>query len=244
MARVSQNLVGINLDHPDDDIVLQPPGGPAVDCGAAEPCPVWAIDQARVFGRRLDWAGFSRWLASQTSHAENRQRLQREFQRAAADERMEAWRRVWRLGIAPRLSTAGLEGLRDALINDDPRLIAGAATIPPALACCVNDPLQSCCPVCFGLLDGEPPGALLVGEMESRFVKACLKADQLCGMPGAVSMLLNAIDEWTRPQLIANLLPEVLIALVGREPASEAESPLARQLKDSIEAVKRNGSLQ
>jgi hypothetical protein len=241
MKRVTQNLVGINLDHPDDDIVLQPPA--AVDCGAAEPCPVWAIDQARVFGRRLDWAGFSRWLANQTSHAENRQRLQREFQRAAADEPMDAWRRVWRLGIAPRLSTAGLEGLRDALIRDDPSLVTGTTTVPPPLACCANEPLSGCCPICFALLESKAPETCRVFDMEGRFTRTCLEADRLCGMPGAVSYLLNAIDGWSRLEMIGSLLPEVLIALVGREPETEAESPLARQLKASIAEVQRNGGL-
>ena len=34
---------------------------------------------------------------------------------------MESWRKVWREGVAPLLSTHSLEALRRGLLNDDPR---------------------------------------------------------------------------------------------------------------------------
>ena len=48
---------------------------------------------------------------------------------------MENWRKVWREGVAPLLSAAGLEALRRALVTDDGRLLQGATTTPPPLPC-------------------------------------------------------------------------------------------------------------
>jgi hypothetical protein len=45
----------------------------------------------------------------------------------------DAWRRVWRSGIVPQLTTEGLRGLLKALEKDSPRLITGATTSPPPL---------------------------------------------------------------------------------------------------------------
>ena len=36
---------------------------------------------------------------------------------------MESWRKVWRDGLAPEISMAGLDALRRALLGDDPRLL-------------------------------------------------------------------------------------------------------------------------
>jgi hypothetical protein len=250
MQKVSESLCGINGDHPDDDIVIQPPSGPAIDTGAAFPCPLWAVETAHAFGRRQDRAGFDRWLSGQTAHHETRQRLRQEYERTAQDEHMEAWRRVWRVGLVPQLSTAGLEGLRTALGRDDPRMITGATTQPPPLRCVEQEPLEAACPLCWALLEGKPPTACSVGLMEECFARTCIRAGELCGDPGAVRWFLNQIDEWSRPDLIKNLLPEVLAALIGRQPAPrevppqrpEPETPLAKLLRASIEAVKQSGA--
>ena len=39
---------------------------------------------------------------------------------------MESWRKVWREGLEPLLSTPSLEALQQALTTDDPRLLQGA----------------------------------------------------------------------------------------------------------------------
>ena len=44
---------------------------------------------------------------------------------------MESWRKTWRDGVEPLVSTEGLEALRRALTNDDPRLLQGATSSPP-----------------------------------------------------------------------------------------------------------------
>jgi hypothetical protein len=44
---------------------------------------------------------------------------------------LESWRRVFREGLEPVVSTPGLLALRQALLTDDPRLIQGATTTRP-----------------------------------------------------------------------------------------------------------------
>ena len=41
---------------------------------------------------------------------------------------MNTWQKVWREGLAPRLSTSGLHALRRALVADDERLLQGDTT--------------------------------------------------------------------------------------------------------------------
>ena len=45
---------------------------------------------------------------------------------------METWRKVWRDGFAPVLSTNGLQALRTALLRDDPALNSGPADVAAA----------------------------------------------------------------------------------------------------------------
>ena len=52
------------------------------------------------------------------------------------------------------------------------------------------------------------PHDVTVGQLEERFAQACQRADQLLGEPAAVRYFLNAVDEWTRPELIKNLPPQ------------------------------------
>src|SRR5437870_5220638 len=88
-----------------------------------------------------------------------------------------AWQRAFRVGIVSQLTTAGLEGLRKALEQDDPRLITGATTNPPPLHCVADWAVEGCCPLCFALLDGRKPYEVSVGPMEERFAQACWNAD-------------------------------------------------------------------
>jgi hypothetical protein len=107
-------------------------------------------------------------------------------------EPVAAWQRCWRDGLAPQFTTRGLEGLAAALERDDARLITGATTYPPPLQCVANWPVERCCPLCYALLDGQPPDAVRVGELEERFAEACWAADQRLGEPAACRYFLNA----------------------------------------------------
>jgi hypothetical protein len=128
-----------------------------------------------------------------------------------------AWQRCWRDGIAPQLSMAGLHGLKRALESNDPRLLQAATTSPPPLQCVQDWPVEGCCALCFGLLDGQEPGSLTVAQLEEKFAAACWNADVALGEPAACRYLLNFIDETPREQMIAELLREVERELAQRQ---------------------------
>jgi hypothetical protein len=145
----------------------------------------------------------------------------------------EAWKRVWRVGLAPQFTIRGLEGLKLALEQDRRSLITGATMQPPPLMCMQHEAVEACCPLCYALLDGMRPEAVSVGPLEEHFAEACFRADQLCGEPAAVRYFLNWTDETPRDEMRKQLLIEVNLALIGRLPAdqaSEPTTPLARQL--------------
>jgi hypothetical protein len=150
-----------------------------------------------------------------------------------------AWQRVWRLGIAPQLTTEGLQGLKAALERNEPRLITGATLLPAPLQPELNSPVQGCCPLCYGLLDGLQPGEVSVGLLEQGFAAACRKADELLGEPASVRYFLNAVDEWSRDELRQNLSPEIEWALAQRA-EKQPDSPLARLLAESIRRAERS----
>src|SRR5688572_13845434 len=92
---------------------------------------------------------------------------------------MESWRKVWREGLAPQLSTAGLDALRHALLNDDSRLIQGATTSPPPLQCVQEWPVEAACGLGYCGWQGERLET--VAEVEEFFARACFEADQRLG---------------------------------------------------------------
>lgn len=130
---------------------------------------------------------------------------------------MENWRRVFREGFEPVVSTAGLLALRQALLVDDPRLIQGATTTPPPLRCVENWPVEAACMTAFPFWQGD--GLETVAEVEEAFARTAFEIDQRLGEPAGCRHLLNAYDEWPRTEMIANLLPEVERALAIREGA-------------------------
>jgi len=127
-----------------------------------------------------------------------------------------SWQGAWREGIVPQLTTVGLRNLKAALERNDPQMVTGATSVPPPLQSILGCPVQACCPFCFALLDGLEPYQITVGQLEERFALACSRADELLGEPAGIRHFLNQIDEWTRQDLIWNLLPEVHRALAQR----------------------------
>jgi hypothetical protein len=123
------------------------------------------------------------------------------------------WRKVWRQGIVPQLTKAGLRGLQKALERDSHRLITGATTCPPPLQFLAKLPVKACCPLCFALLDGKQPYAISVGSLEEQFALACYQGDQLAEEPGAIRYFLNWVDEAPRETMRRELLAEVKLAL-------------------------------
>lgn len=128
---------------------------------------------------------------------------------------MEDWRTTWREGIAPQLSTMGLEALRRALITDDPRLIQGKTCSPPPLQCVQDWPLDAGCGITYcGWQGGE--GVKNVRDAEAFFARICFEVDLRIGEP-AVCRFLNWFDETPREEMRRQLLAEVSRSLALRD---------------------------
>jgi hypothetical protein len=130
---------------------------------------------------------------------------------------MEAWRKVWREGLVPQLSTRALEALRRALTSDDPRLLQGATTSPPPLQCVQDWAVEAACALGYCGWQGE--GLRTVAEVESYFAKLCFAADQKLGESAMVRWFLNWFDDTPRAEMRRQLLLEVDNELGRRQSA-------------------------
>src|SRR6516225_8882065 len=122
---------------------------------------------------------------------------------------MESWRKVWRDGLAPLISTAGLEALERALSTDDARLLQGATTTPPPLQCVQDWPVEAACALGYCGWQGE--GLESVAEVDERL-----------GEPAACRWFLNWFDETPRDEMRSLLLTEVNRTLGRRRASPEA----------------------
>lgn len=120
------------------------------------------------------------------------------------------WKKVFREGVAPLISDEGLLALRQALIEDDQRLIQGATTTPPPLMCVEDWPVEAAC--ALGFVGWQGDGLETVGETEEFFARMAYEVDQRMGEPAAVRYWLNHWDDTPRELLFAQTLIEV-----GRE---------------------------
>ena len=134
---------------------------------------------------------------------------------------MDSWRKVWREGLVPQISTAGLEALRAALHSDDPQLLQGATTSPPPLQCVQDWPVDGAC--ALGYCGWRGDGLETVAEVEEFFARMCFEIDQRMGEPAACRWFLNWFDDTPRPEMRQHLLAEV-------------QRELARRLSDEDEA--------
>lgn len=127
---------------------------------------------------------------------------------------MESWRKVWRDGLAPLLSTPGLEALRRALMTDDGRLLQGATTTPPPLECVQDWPVEAACAVTYCGWQGDHIES--VARAEEFFARTCFEVDQRLGEPAACRWFLNWFDETPREEMRRHLLVEVSRTLAQR----------------------------
>lgn len=141
--------------------------------------------------------------------------------------------KVFRDGFAPGLSDDALTALSGALRFGDERLIQGATTQPPPLACVMDWPCEGGCLISFAGMAGE--GLETVGDVESYFAKSCFDADKRLGEPGGCRWFLNWFDETPRdrcfPELLAvvdEIIAERITARVNADPAAVVE--LAEQV--------------
>ena len=135
---------------------------------------------------------------------------------------MESWRKVWREGLAPEVSTAGLDALRRALIHDDPRLLQGATTSPPPLQCVQDWPVEGACGLGYCGWQGE--GLQTVAQVEEFFARACFETDRRLGEPAACRWFLNWFDDTPRAEMRRQLLAEVNRTLAQRLAESQGEA--------------------
>jgi hypothetical protein len=134
---------------------------------------------------------------------------------------MESWRKVWREGLVPLVSTAGLEALRRGLVDDDARLVQGTTTTPPPLASVQDWPVEAACVLGYCGWQGE--GLETVAEVEEFFARMCFEIDQRLGEPAGCRWFLNWFDETPRQDMRRELLAEVNRALAQRRSDVEDE---------------------
>lgn len=127
----------------------------------------------------------------------------------------ELWRRVWREGLVPLLSTASLEHLADILMRDDDRLIQGVTISPPALDVFEQHEVEA---GCFIVLCAVAEGNETVGQAFRYFERMCLDVDEILHEPGICRYFLDWFDATPRRVMRGELLQEVQDALARREP--------------------------
>lgn len=126
---------------------------------------------------------------------------------------MDEWKRVWREAVVPLLNRAHLEALRDALRDDDPRLIQGQTTSPPPLQAVADWPVEGACALGFCAWRGDRLET--VSEVEEAFARWSFAIDQRLHEPGGCRWFFNFFDETPREQMRRELLPEVESALAS-----------------------------
>jgi len=134
---------------------------------------------------------------------------------------MESWRRVWREGVVPQLSTKALEALQEALVKDDPRLMQGCTTNPPPLQCVQDWPVEGGCALAYCGWEGD--GLNTVAEVEEYFARLCFDVDQRLGEAAGCRFFLTWFDDTPREEMIRELLPEVGLALSQRREQEESQ---------------------
>lgn len=106
---------------------------------------------------------------------------------------MENWRKVWREGLVPELSSRALEALRHALARDDARLIQHSTCTPPPSEIFQDEEVEGACALGFCAWQGD--GFDTVGQVEAFFIQICTAADEALGEPAACRYFLNWFDE-------------------------------------------------
>jgi hypothetical protein len=135
---------------------------------------------------------------------------------------MESWQKVWQDGVEPLLSIQGLEALHRGLLTDDARLLQGATTTPPPLACVQDWPVEGAC--ALGYCGWVGDGLETVGEVEEFFARMCFEIDQRLGEPAGCRWFLNWFDETPRDEMREKLLAEVERSLRLRRQTEAAET--------------------
>ncbi|HMF17365.1 MAG TPA: hypothetical protein VKE98_09175 [Gemmataceae bacterium] len=121
---------------------------------------------------------------------------------------MNTWQKVWREGLAPRLSTSGLHALRRALVADDQRLLQGDTTCPPYLDSLGDEAVQAACALGYCAWKGGD-GLFTVSQVNAQFERICWGADVALKEPAACRVFLHWFDKTPRKEMRRQLLEEV-----------------------------------
>lgn len=126
---------------------------------------------------------------------------------------MDLWRKVFRQGFAPQLPTEALRSLRQALADDDRRLLQLATTDLPPLRAYEDEPVGQACAVGFCGLIG---GLKLNGEVNRFFDAVCAECDRLLEEPAISRHFLNYWDYTPRPDMRREVGAEIDLELERR----------------------------
>lgn len=138
-------------------------------------------------------------------------------------EQLESWRWAWRNGVAPTVSTTGLEALAKALEENDPRLVQGvtirtapvSTDAPRPLPPYDQMPVSGACALGFcGWIGDDLPTA---GQVDGYFASKTTEADQRLGAHRCVSSFLCWFDDNPREEVFRELLAEVEAELTRRK---------------------------
>lgn len=116
---------------------------------------------------------------------------------------LEPWRRVWRDGLAPLMSDAGLTALELALAHGDASLIQGAPTIPPPDPRCNSEPVAGSC--LFGFAAWQTQGLVTVADVAAASKAICQEIESRLGKEAhwpLVRWFDDTPEEMMRPALL------------------------------------------
>lgn len=128
---------------------------------------------------------------------------------------MELWRKVWRTGLAPQLSTQALVALATGLAANDESLVQGATTFPPDLPSAAAEVCAACA---VGYCGWKGLGLRTVSDVSEFFARTCLEADAALGEPAACRHFLDWFDHTPRESMRRDLVEEVHLAISQRYP--------------------------
>ena len=133
---------------------------------------------------------------------------------ADTEREVVTWQWVWEHGVAPQLDVYELAVLRDGLAADDRRILQGHTCDPMPLSAVMDWPCRAADPLGYPTLVLR--SGATVREVEERFYQLCTTACDRLGDPAGIRPLLNAVDSWSRPEMLANLLAAVDAELARR----------------------------
>lgn len=134
-----------------------------------------------------------------------------------------AWKRTFRQGIAPLMSTKALKALWKGLAEYDATLRPGLTVLPLGTDVTAEWPVEAACAIGYCGWKGE--GLETVIEVEEFFVRVCFECDELMGEPGSIRYFLNWFDTTHDEEMRIGLMCEINNVLYTREEEKDEPPP-------------------